>query len=91
MSSSVGVSRKAEDAYPTSAPDPCSQLIFSRVRVAHILLLLCTYYVGYFMFFVVCVSFQCLVFVCGLHIVLISFRIVVPFTTLSRSTRGRKL
>ena len=36
---------------------------FSAVRVAHLLLLLCTCYFAYIMFFVVCVCFPCLVFV----------------------------
>ena len=39
MSNLAGVSRKAEDAYHTDAPSPCSH--FSGVRVAHLLLLLC--------------------------------------------------
>ena len=38
-----GVSRKTEDAYPTGSPGPYSQF-FSGVRVAHLLLLLCMYY-----------------------------------------------
>ena len=41
--------------------------VFSGLRVAHLLLLLCMYYFGYFMFFVVIVWFPCLVFVPGLH------------------------
>ena len=38
---------------------------FSGVRVAHLRLLICMHYFGYFMFFVMCVYFQCWVF--GLH------------------------
>ena len=41
--------------------------VFSGVRVAHLLLLLCMYDFNYFMFFVVCVCFPCLVFVRGLR------------------------
>ena len=41
--------------------------VFSGVRVAHLLLLLCMYDFSYFMFFVVYVCFPCLVFVPGLH------------------------
>ena len=62
MRNAAGVSRKAEDACPTSAPGPCPQL--SEVRVAHILLLLCMYYFGYFMFSVLC--FVCLCSLSGL-------------------------
>ena len=66
MGTSAGVSRKAEVAYPTGAPGSCSRSL-SGVRNAHLLLLLCIYYFGYFMFFVVCVYFPCLVFVSELH------------------------
>ena len=41
--------------------------VFSGVRVAHFLLLLCMYDFSYFMFFVVYVCFPCLAFVPGLH------------------------
>ena len=61
MSNSAGVSRKAEDAYRTGAPGPCSQFL---VRVAH---LLCMYNFSYFLIFVVYACFPCLVFVPGLH------------------------
>ena len=47
---------------------------------AHLLLFLCTYYFGYFIFFVVCVSFPCLVFIPGLHS-LIYPGILVPLIT----------
>ena len=65
MNNSAGVSRNAETAYPTGV---WSMLpVFSRVRVAHVLLLLCMYDFSYFMFIVVYVCFPCLVFVPGLH------------------------
>ena len=41
--------------------------VFSRVRIAHVLLLLCMYDFIYYMFFVVYVCFPCLVFVPGIH------------------------
>ena len=56
MSNSAGISRKAENAYPTGAPDPCSQF-FSGVRVAHLLLLFCIHDFSYFMFFVMSVFY----------------------------------
>ena len=42
-------------------------LVFSGIRVAHLLLLLCMYDFSYFMFFVVYFCFLCLVFVPELH------------------------
>ena len=74
------VSRKAEDVYPTDTLGPRSQ-IFSGVRVTHLLLFLCNFHLGYFMFFVECICFPCLVFVSGLRS-LISARILVTLTTL---------
>ena len=60
-----GVSRKVEDAYPTGAPDPCSQflvepqlLICFCYFVCMILVTLCC---------LLCICFPCLVFVPGLH------------------------
>ena len=41
--------------------------VFSGVRVAHLLLLLCMYDFSYSMFFVVYDCFPCLIFVPGLH------------------------
>ena len=52
--------------------------VFGVVRVAHLFLLLFTYYFGYFMFFFVCV---CLVFVPRLHFFKISARILIPLIT----------
>ena len=52
--------------YPTGAPGPCSHFLIG-VRVAHLLLLLCTCDINTFMFFVVYVCFPSLVFVPGLH------------------------
>ena len=63
MSISAGVCKKAEDAYPTGTPGPCSQFL---VESELILLVLCMYYFSYFMFFVVFGCFPCLVFVHGL-------------------------
>ena len=79
MSYSAGVSRKAEDAYPTCAPGSCSQFF-----VEPELLMFCyfVYYFGYFMFFIVCDCFPCLVFVPGLHF-FISARILVPLISLN--------
>ena len=88
---SVGVSRKAENAYPTGAPDPCSHFLVESD------LLICFYYFVCMIFFVVYVSFPCLVFVPGSHsfvcrynlgsfdysyILLIYARILVPLTSL---------
>ena len=57
MSNSAGVSRIAEDAnLPVQLVHAPS--CFSGVRVAFLLLLLCMYYFGYFMFIVVCVCFH---------------------------------
>ena len=67
----AGVSWKADDAYPTSAPGPCSQFLVKLVESK----LLIMYYFGYFMFFVVCISFPCLAFVPGLHSFVIPFGI----------------
>ena len=41
--------------------------VFSGVRIAHLLLLLCLYHFSYFMFFVVFVLFSCLVSVLRQH------------------------
>ena len=41
--------------------------VFSGIRVAHLILLLCMYDFGYFKFFVLYVCFPCLVFVPALH------------------------
>ena len=67
ISNSVGVTRNAEDAYPTGAPGPSSHAVFSGVRVTHLVLLFCMYYFIYFMSFVVIACFTCLVFFPELH------------------------
>ena len=68
MSNSADVSTKAEDAYPTGAPCPCSQVVFTGVRVPHS----CFCYFVCMIIFTLCsllcnVCFPCLVFVPGLH------------------------
>ena len=79
MSNPAGVSRKAEDAYPTGVPGPYSQF-FSGVRVSHLLLILCMYYFSYLMFFVVYVSH---VWSLSLdYFLLISARTLVPLVNL---------
>ena len=49
------------------ASGPCMPPVVRGVRVAYSLLLLYIYYPGYFMFFVVCVCFPCLVVIPVLH------------------------
>ena len=77
MSSWAGVSRKAEEAYPTSAPGPCSQfLVESELLI----------YFGFFVHFILIIlcSLLCLsafhVWSLSLdYILLISASILVPF------------
>ena len=57
---SAGVSRKVVDDYPTSAQRPCSQFLVE----SELLIYFCfCMYILVILFFVVCVSFPCLVFV----------------------------
>ena len=65
MCNSVGVSRKADDAYPTSAHGLYSQFLVVSELLTFVALyvLFCLFYV-----FVVIVCFPCLVSVPGLHL-----------------------
>ena len=85
MSNSVGVFRKVDGAYVTGHLVHAHS--FSGVRVAHLLLLLCMYYLTYFMLFIVFICFPCLVFVPGLH-PLISTRILVSLITLGTGVKN---
>ena len=51
-SNSADVSKKAEDAYTTVAPDPCSQFLV-RVRVVHLTFV--ALYVLFWLLYVLCV------------------------------------
>ena len=63
-----GVSSKAEDAYPTGAPGPCSQFWAESKLLIYFCYLVCNIlFIGYFMFFVMCICFPCLIFVPRLH------------------------
>ena len=85
MSNSDSVSRKA---YPTGAS---GLRFFSGVRVAHLLVVLCMYYIGYVLFFVVCLSvFQVLSLSLD-YIPMISARILVPLITLSNNVADTTL
>ena len=79
MRNSVGVSRKAEDVYPTGAPGPCSYWF----RVAHYFYFFIQVVFGNLKLFVVYVYFPCLVYFLGLYIIFISARILDPFITLA--------
>ena len=76
---SAGVSRKAEDAFPTGTASRWSQF-FCGVRVAYLLLLICMCDFSDFMFFVVYVFFH-VWSLCLDYILLISTRILIPFIT----------
>ena len=80
MSNSAVVSRKAEDAYPTDTPGPCSQ--FYGVRVAYLLLLLCIYDFSYFMF-LLCMSVFSVWSLSLDYILLIAAITLVPLIILS--------
>ena len=80
----MDVSKKAEDAYPNSAPGPCSQFLVESELLIYFCYFVHVILVFFIMFFVVCVCFLCLVFVPGL-IFFITARILVPFITLSKN------
>ena len=50
MSDSAGVSRKAEDTYPTSTPGPCSQFLVA----SELLIYFCYFVLYYSVFYVLC-------------------------------------
>ena len=63
MSNPVGVSRKAEDAYPIDALGPCSKILVEFELFIYFCNFECTlYHFGHFMFFVVYDCFTYIVF-----------------------------
>ena len=77
MSHLAGISKKAENAYPTGGPSPCSQFL-----VAHLLLLFCMYFlVALCSLLCIYVSFPCLVLSLD-DILLITAKILVLLITL---------
>ena len=89
MSNSAGVSRKAEDAYPTDAPGPCSQflaeselLIYFCYFVCMILVTLCS---------LLCMSVFHVWSLSLDYILLITAITLVPSISLSKNFYGSSL
>ena len=62
----MGVSRKADDAYPTGAPGPCSKFLVESELLICFCYFVCMSLVT-LLFFFVYVYYPCLVFIPGLH------------------------